>query len=81
MCIRDSLKGLLLADPDQPRDAFLAAGSPWYLTLFGRDSIWSARMMLPFGTDLARGTLWTLARRQGTIEDPATSQSPGKILH
>ena len=79
-CLAD-LKGLLLADPDQPRDAFLAAGSPWYLTLFGRDSIWSARMMLPFGTDLARGTLWTLARRQGTIEDPATSQSPGKILH
>lgn len=79
-CIADLL-GLLLVDPDQPRDAFLAAGSPWYLTLFGRDSIWSARMLLPFGTELARGTLWTLARRQGTVEDALTSQSPGKILH
>ena len=42
---------------------------PWFLTLFGRDSIWAARMLLPLGTELAEGTLRTLARRQGTAVD------------
>ncbi|TPQ22387.1 amylo-alpha-1,6-glucosidase [Streptomyces sporangiiformans] len=62
-------------------DQFLAAGAPWYLTLFGRDAIWAARMLLPLGTDLAAGTLRTLARRQGRIADPATEEQPGKMLH
>ena len=75
------LAGLLLADPDAPADVFAAAGSPWFLTLFGRDSLWTARMTLPFGTDLARGTLHTLARRQGTSTEPSTGEEPGKILH
>jgi glycogen debranching enzyme len=75
------LAGLILADPDEPRDVFAAAGTPWFLTLFGRDALWTARMTLPFGTDLALGTLRTLARRQGTRTDPATAEEPGKILH
>ncbi len=75
------LEHLLLADPEDPRDVFAAAGSPWYLTLFGRDSIWAARMTLPFGTDLARGTLRALARRQGRRDDPGAAEQPGKILH
>ncbi|MFE0177836.1 glycogen debranching N-terminal domain-containing protein [Streptomyces sp. NPDC059002] len=62
-------------------DQFIAAGCPWYLTLFGRDSIWSARMLLPLGTELARGTLWTLARRQGTVHDDFREEAPGRILH
>ncbi|MEV6653129.1 glycogen debranching N-terminal domain-containing protein [Streptomyces sp. NPDC051219] len=62
-------------------DQFLAAGCPWYLSLFGRDSIWAARMMLPLGTDLARGTLWALARRQGVRDDAFTEEAPGRILH
>ncbi|MGI5351293.1 glycogen debranching N-terminal domain-containing protein [Streptomyces sp. CA-250714] len=62
-------------------DQFLAAGAPWYLTLFGRDSIWAARMLLPLGTELAAGTLRTLARRQGRAVDPVTEEQPGKILH
>ncbi|MFD5840869.1 amylo-alpha-1,6-glucosidase [Streptomyces chartreusis] len=66
--------------PDRP-DQFLAAGAPWFLTLFGRDAIWAARMLLPLGTDLAAGTLRTLARRQGAVTDPATEEQPGKILH
>ncbi|WP_432194537.1 amylo-alpha-1,6-glucosidase [Streptomyces sp. bgisy027] len=68
------------SDPDRP-DQFLAAGAPWFLTLFGRDSLWAARMLLPLGTDLAAGTLRTLARRQGAVTDPATEEQPGKILH
>ncbi|MET8628316.1 glycogen debranching N-terminal domain-containing protein [Kitasatospora sp. NPDC004669] len=75
------LCGLLLTDPLRPADTFLAAGAPWFLTLFGRDSLWAARMMLPLGTGLAAGTLRTLARRQGRGVDPAIEEQPGKILH
>ena len=75
--LRD-LRSLVLLDDGDP---FLAAGSPWFLTLFGRDSLWAARMMLPLGTDLAMGTLRTLARRQGRIHDLHTEEQPGKILH
>ena len=75
------LRALRMSTPLAPGDEFLAAGSPWYLTLFGRDSIWAARMMLPLGTDLAAGTLRTLALRQGRSEVLATAEEPGKILH
>ncbi|MEH1168646.1 glycogen debranching N-terminal domain-containing protein [Micromonospora sp. CPCC 205539] len=77
----DDLRGLRLAEAGAPQDVFLGAGVPWFLTLFGRDSLWAARMMLPLGTDLAAGTLRVLARRQGTRIDPATGEAPGKILH
>ena len=46
-------------------DLYYSAGSPWYLTLFGRDALWSARLALPLGTDVAAGTLRTLAAHQG----------------
>ena len=75
------LTALQLADPMAPGDVFLAAGAPWFLTLFGRDSLWAARMALPLGTDLAAGTLRTLARRQGTRVDVETAEEPGKIPH
>ncbi len=75
------LAGLTMAAVDTPEEPFLAAGSPWFFTLFGRDSIWAARMMLPLGTDLARGTLRTLAARQGVRDDVDTAEQPGKILH
>ena len=75
------LAALELADPQAPQDRFLGAGAPWYLTLFGRDSLLAARMALPLGTGLAAGTLRTLARRQGTRVDPDSAEEPGKILH
>ncbi|MTV25382.1 amylo-alpha-1,6-glucosidase [Nitriliruptoraceae bacterium ZYF776] len=75
------LATLGLADPEQPEDRFPAAGSPWYLTLFGRDACWTARMALPFDPELARGTLRALARRQGQRDDPDTEEQPGRILH
>ncbi|MEV6109947.1 glycogen debranching N-terminal domain-containing protein [Streptomyces sp. NPDC051940] len=75
------LERLLLADPERPGELFLAAGAPWFATLFGRDSLWSARMLLPLGTSLAASTLGVLARRQGTAVDPLTQEEPGKILH
>lgn len=75
------LAALELADPQQPDDHFIAAGAPWFLTLFGRDSLITARMLLPLGTRLAAGTLRTLARRQGRRVDLESAEEPGKILH
>ncbi len=60
---------------------FLAAGTPWFLTLFGRDSLISARFLLPVAPELALGTLRTLAARQGTKPEPGTAEQPCKILH
>lgn len=77
----DDLRHLLLTDPEQPTDVFTGAGTPWYLTLFGRDSLWAARMLLPFGTELAAGTLRALARRQGRVLDDSSAEAPGKIPH
>ena len=82
--IRQSLAdvdALRMAVPAAPRDEFLAAGAPWYFTLFGRDSIWAARLLLPFGWRLAAGTLRALALFQGQRVDVATAQAPGKIPH
>ncbi|MBO4210477.1 amylo-alpha-1,6-glucosidase [Micromonospora echinofusca] len=77
----DDLTGLRLADATAPHEVFLAAGVPWFLTLFGRDSLWAARMLLPTGTALAGSTLRVLAARQGRRTDPHTGEAPGKILH
>ncbi len=74
----DDLRHLLLRDPVDRNDVFAGAGTPWYLTLFGRDSLWAARMMLPFGTELAAGTLRTLARRQGQRVDESSAEAPGR---
>ena len=41
------VSALLMSDRARPDDVFVAAGAPWYLTLFGRDSLWAARLMLP----------------------------------
>ncbi|MCG5216181.1 glycogen debranching N-terminal domain-containing protein [Streptosporangium soli] len=75
----DDLRSLRMSDA--AGDTFLGAGVPWYLTLFGRDAIWAARMMLPLGTELAASTLRVLARRQGTRFDPRSAEEPGKIMH
>ncbi|MEO7397418.1 MAG: amylo-alpha-1,6-glucosidase, partial [Ilumatobacteraceae bacterium] len=75
------MRRLALSDPLAPEDVFIAAGCPWYFTLFGRDSLWTARMMLPFGAELAGSTLRALARRQGTRHDARAAEQPGRIPH
>jgi len=75
------LSGLRMSARWAPQDAVLAAGVPWYLTSFGRDSIWSARLLLPLGVDLARGTLRSFAARQGRVVEPLTCEEPGKMYH
>ena len=73
------LQHLLLTDPAGPvrrlRRSRNALGTS---RLFGRDSLWAARMMLPFGTELAAGTLRVLARRQGTVVDGDRAEAPGQ---
>lgn len=77
----DDLQTLRMSWRRTPDDVFLAAGAPWFFTLFGRDSLWAARLLLPLGTELAAGTLRTLAAGQGTRAVAATAEAPGKILH
>jgi glycogen debranching enzyme len=72
------LDSLLVRDGE---DRYFAAGTPWFLTLFGRDSLWSAMMALPLGVEVAGETLQLLARNQGVRHDPVTEEAPGKILH
>ncbi|WP_236827901.1 MULTISPECIES: amylo-alpha-1,6-glucosidase [unclassified Blastococcus] len=67
---------------DLPGDRpVVAAGAPWFMTLFGRDSLLSSYMALPLETSLAQGTLETLAQWQGRRVDPHTEEEPGRILH
>lgn len=77
----DDLNALRLALPDNPDDEFFAAGAPWFFTLFGRDSLWAARLALPLDAGVAASTLRVLARLQGSADDVDTAQEPGKILH
>ncbi|MGM1029150.1 MAG: glycogen debranching N-terminal domain-containing protein [Actinomycetota bacterium] len=74
----EDLRAMLL---DAGHGPFAAAGAPWFMTLFGRDSLITARLLLPLSLELAEGTLRTLAARQGTVVDTATAEEPGKILH
>ena len=77
----DDLDALRMTSAQHPDLTFLAAGAPWFLTLFGRDSLWAARFMLPLGTDLASSTLRVLAGLQGVNDNPADAEEPGKIMH
>jgi glycogen debranching enzyme len=77
----DDLGALRIEDPNHPDRVVVAAGAPWFMTLFGRDSLLAAEMALPVDPSLALGTLQTLADRQGTVVDPMSEEEPGKILH
>lgn len=58
-----------------------AAGLPWFMTMFGRDSIFTSLQALPFAPELAATTLRELGRRQGTRLDDFRDEDPGRILH
>ncbi|MGQ0743193.1 MAG: amylo-alpha-1,6-glucosidase [Acidimicrobiales bacterium] len=77
----EDLGALRIFDPDHPERAVVAAGAPWFMTLFGRDSLLTAWMALLVDQNLAEGVIQTLARFQGEASDAATEEAPGKILH
>jgi glycogen debranching enzyme len=63
------------------RSSLPAAGLPWFMTMFGRDSILTSLQALPFAPELAATTLRELAARQGTRCDDFRDEDPGRILH
>ncbi|WBB61506.1 aminotransferase [Streptomyces sp. WMMC500] len=67
-----------------PRGEALAvpgAGIPWFLTVFGRDSVLTSLFALPYRPALARDTLLALAAIQGTRHDAFSAEQPGRIAH
>jgi glycogen debranching enzyme len=77
----EDIGALRMFDPDHPDRVVVAAGVPWFMTLFGRDSLLTSWMLLPVDPTVALGTLQTLAQLQGDKVDPLTEEEPGRILH
>jgi glycogen debranching enzyme len=68
--------------PDiSPEASLPAAGLPWFMALFGRDSVITSFQSLPFTPELAETTLRVLADQQGKEVDDFRDEEPGKILH
>ncbi len=64
-----------------PGRSLPAAGLPWFMAIFGRDSILTSLQALPFTSELAETTLLVLAAWQGMMVDEFRDEEPGKILH
>jgi glycogen debranching enzyme len=77
----EDLATLRIFDPDHPDVPVIAAGAPWFMALFGRDSLLTSMMLLPIDASLALGTLTTLGAHQGRRVDEVTEEQPGRILH
>ncbi|MFC9999424.1 glycogen debranching N-terminal domain-containing protein [Nocardia sp. NPDC127526] len=73
--------GALRMDDSDDGAMYVAAGAPWFMALFGRDSLLTSWMALLLDSDLALGTLRRLAKLQGTQVDPITEEEPGRIMH
>jgi glycogen debranching enzyme len=61
--------------------ALPAAGLPWFMAIFGRDSLLTSFQSLAFVPELAATTLRALATLQARTDDPFRDSEPGKILH
>ncbi|HUC22441.1 MAG TPA: glycogen debranching N-terminal domain-containing protein [Streptosporangiaceae bacterium] len=79
-CLTD-LAALRFTTLTLPGRAMPAAGLPWFMTIFGRDSILTSLQALPFTAELASTTLLALAERQGTRIDDFRDEDPGRIAH
>jgi glycogen debranching enzyme len=75
------LAALRFSPPVAGGAALPAAGLPWFMTMFGRDSIFTSLQALPFTPELAATTLRTLGDWQGTRVDDFRDEDPGRILH
>jgi glycogen debranching enzyme len=75
------LAALRLRPDENVKWALPGGGLPWFMTLFGRDSLIASYQALPFHSTLARATLLTLADLQATAWDNYRDAEPGKIPH
>ncbi|MBX6357427.1 MAG: amylo-alpha-1,6-glucosidase, partial [Micromonosporaceae bacterium] len=79
---RRDLIALRIATRAGEREIMLpAAGLPWFLTLFGRDTLITAYQTIAAGQALSRGVLLALAAYQGSTREDFRDEEPGKILH
>jgi len=75
------LAALRFSPPIMGHRSLPAAGLPWFMTMFGRDSILTSLQALPFTPELAATTLLALGDWQGTRVDDFRDEDPGRILH
>ena len=75
------LGALRILDDRYGRRPVLVAGAPWFMTLFGRDSLLASWMALIVDPTLAVSTLEVLADLQGREVNDLTEEQPGRILH
>jgi glycogen debranching enzyme len=75
------LAALRFSPPVARGKSLPAAGLPWFMTIFGRDSIFTSLQALPFTPELAATTLRLLGLWQGTRVDDFRDEDPGRILH
>ena len=76
-----SLTDLAMLEMKRGEHRFTAAGIPWFVGLFGRDSLLPTIQCLTFNPDLGPRTTKALAHWQGAKDDCRTGEQPGKILH
>ena len=76
-----SLSDLAALEIKMDGQRVFAAGIPWFVALFGRDSVITSMEAMLLDRDAALGTAQLLADLQGTKTDPSVSEEPGKILH
>ncbi len=76
-----SLRDLGMLRSDLGESAYFAAGVPWFVALFGRDSIITALQTLAYDPRIAEQTIRLLAEQQGKEINPWREEAPGKILH
>ncbi len=83
LTLNRSLADLRLLINDGPAEGqrYLAAGVPWFATLFGRDALIASFQSLAFRPQIAMETLEVLAAYQATEVDDWRDAEPGKILH
>jgi glycogen debranching enzyme len=76
------LEALRLEDPTFDRSVVIpAAGVPWFVTLFGRDSLVVSTQVVAGYPEFASGALRRLSALQATADDPERDMEPGKIPH
>jgi glycogen debranching enzyme len=75
------LASLRLNGADSNGGGLIAAGTPWFMTIFGRDALITALQTMVLGPDLAHATLRTLAALQATDDNATIDAEPGKIIH